>query len=97
MALDKKNSNQAYLQGRLVALIVSVLGKENVKENQIKKACTEAVEFIPQLLAKATVLASDAQQKTIGEVVGKLTGFSNLSPEEQGTFWVGYYHQIAEI
>lgn len=106
MALDTENSSQAYVCGRLFALLEyaqkSALGKLNrsIKDSFFTSACTKPSSVFPKLIMLAQHHLEKAENggyvnKLIGEAMDKLEGGfpSTLILDEQGEFIVGYYQQ----
>ena len=105
MSLDKTNTNQAYLCGRLFAVLEhiqqSALG---IKDLNFSAACSTPVRVFPNLV-KLTQhhLKKDeyeeSSNKLMCEIMDKLeTQFpTTLSLQEQGKFIIGYYHQVQDI
>ena len=110
MSLDKTNTNQAYLCGRLFAVLEhtqkNALGNLNrsIKDLNFSTACSTPVRVFPNLV-KLTQhhLKKDAYEvsskKLMCEIIDKLeTQFpTTLSPQEQGKFIIGYYHQVQDF
>lgn len=106
MALDTENTSQAYVCGRLFALLEyaqkSALGNLNrsIKDAFFSSACTKPSSVFPRLLMLAQHHLEKAENggyvnKLISEVMDKLEGRfpSTLTLDEQGEFIVGYYQQ----
>lgn len=111
LALDIENKNQAYLCGRLFAVLERIQEKaygdtlnRTIKDSFFASACARPVSVFPRLLKLSqnhlAKLDKDTYwQKLIGEIVGKIVGQfpSTMPPDEQGKFIIGYYHQRQEF
>lgn len=111
LALDIENKNQAYLCGRLFAVLERIQEKaygdtlnRTIKDSFFASACARPVSVFPRLLKLSqnhlAKLDNDTYwQKLIGEIVGKIEGQfpSTMPPDEQGKFIIGYYHQRQEF
>ncbi len=106
MALDTENKSQAYVCGRLFALLEyaqrSALGDLNrsIKDSYFSSAATRPAVVFPRLVMLAQHHIEKADNGgyingLIRETVDKLDGKfpSTLSLDEQGEFIVGYYQQ----
>ncbi len=107
--LDKDNTNQGYLCGRLFAVverIQEISNRENdyftnLRSNYINSASTTPSVVFPTIL-NLSVHHSDKLdrkdeiqfEKEKQDIIGKLIDFPNqLSLQDQGRFFIGYYHQ----
>ena len=112
MALDIENNNQAYLCGRLFAVlekvqIESVKGKElnrTIKDSYFASACANPSTVFPKLikLSQYHIEKLDYKpkyKKLTGEIVDKLNGtFPKTLPlNAQGKFIIGYYQQMQDL
>lgn len=107
MALDETNINQAYLCGRLFAVLEytqksSVSGTLNktIKDSYFRSACVKPATVFPKLLMLAQNHLAKIENplflnKLITEISSKINGEfpQTLSLDEQGKFIIGYYHQ----
>lgn len=107
MALDTENTSQAYLCGRLFALLEYAQQKASggnlnrtIKDSFFSSACTKPSSVFPKLMMLAQHHIEKAENggyvnKLISEVMDKLEGGfpSTLTSDEQGEFIVGYYQQ----
>ncbi len=107
MALDRENTNLAYLCGRLFAALERIQrnaaeGELNrtIKDTYFSSACSNPAAVFPRLMKLAQYhLAKDGYAKgdsiLLGEITDKLEGeFPKTLPlDEQGKFILGYYHQ----
>ncbi|MDD6485107.1 MAG: type I-C CRISPR-associated protein Cas8c/Csd1 [Clostridiales bacterium] len=107
MALDKENINQAYLCGRLFAVLERVQKNaaktkldRTIKDSYFASACAKPATVFPKLMVLAQYhLGNDdfavADNKLMGEITDKLCcEFPQTLPlNEQGRFILGYYHQ----
>lgn len=107
MALDRENTNHAYLCGRLFAVLERIQrnaaeGELNrtIKDTYFSSACGNPAAVFPRLMKLAQYhLTKDDYAKgdsiLIGEITDKLEGeFPKTLPlNEQGRFILGYYHQ----
>ncbi len=110
MALDTENNSQAYVCGRLFALLEyaqkSALGDLNrsIKDSYFASAATRPAVVFPRLMMLAQHHLEKAENGgyvngLIRETVDKLEGKfpSTLSLDEQGEFIVGYYQQNKKL
>ncbi len=110
MSLDKTNTNQAYLCGRLFAVLEhtqkNALGKLNrtIKDSYFSSACLTPARVFPNLLKLTQYhLKKDEYEansnKLMCEIIDKIgTQFPpTLSLQEQGKFMIGYYHQVQDF
>ena len=108
MALDINNTNQAYLCGRLFAVLERIqrqaLGDLNrtIKDAYFASAASKPSLVFPKLLSlsqnhqkKLTESNYVYFNKLVEEIIGKLDGQfpDTLSLTDQGRFMIGYYHQ----
>lgn len=109
LALDQNNTNQAYLCGRLFAVLEHIqLSASPSKLNRtIKDAYFSSAASKPALVFPKLIILSQNHikklsernavfyNKLIEEIVAKLAGeFPDTLPlTEQGKFMIGYYHQ----
>ncbi len=105
--LDKENQNQGYLCGRLFAVLDKIQedtnGIHSIRERYMNSAsATPAMVFATILnlsthhLEKLSVGGQIKYEKLKQEIVSKLdaNGFPlHLDLQDQGRFFVGYYHQ----
>lgn len=111
MALDTENNSQAYVCGRIFALLEYAQRKaSNVKLNRTIKdayfssACAKPSTVFPRLLQLAQHHLEKAENggyinMLISEAIDKIDGKfpSTLSLDEQGEFIIGYYQQNKSI
>lgn len=111
MALDETNINQAYLCGRLFAVLEytqksSVSGTLNktIKDSYFRSACVKPATVFPKLLMLAQNHLAKIENplflnKLITEISSKINGEfpQTLSLDEQGKFIIGYYHQTNSL
>ncbi len=109
--LDDKNTNQGYLCGRLFAVLDKIQGDAN-GQHSIKERYMNAASSTPAAVF-ATILnlsSHHSEKLTEGkkiffekikqEIVEKISadGFpSHLDLQDQGRFFVGYYHQMQDF
>ena len=105
--LDKENQNQGYLCGRLFAVLEKIQedanGIHTIRERYLNSAsATPAMVFATILnlsthhLEKLNAGAQIFYEKLKQEIISKLdaSGFpAHLDLQDQGRFFVGYYHQ----
>lgn len=105
--LDKDNSNQGYLCGRLFAVLDKIQEEAN-NQHSIRERYMNAASATPSSVF-ATILNLSSHhsenlnegrrisfEKLKQEIIGKLpaNGFpTHLDLQDQGRFFVGYYHQ----
>lgn len=108
VALNKENTNQAYLCGRLFAVLERL--QQSASNNQLNRtikdayfasAASKPAIIFPKLLKLAQNHLNKAASpvffnKKIGEIVNALNGEfpDTLNLTEQGKFIIGYYHQM---
>lgn len=112
VALDKENHEQAYLCGRLFAVLEKLqkdaLGELNttIKDRYFSSAASKPAVVLPRLinLSRAHLKSVDDSargfyNKLMGDVMDNLEGGFPiaLSPIEQGKFIIGYYQQGKEL
>lgn len=110
MALDTENNSQAYVCGRLFALLEyaqkSALGNLNrsIKDSYFSSAATRPAVVFPRLMMLAQHHLEKAENGgyingLIRETIDKLEGKfpSTLDLDEQGEFIVGYYQQNKKL
>lgn len=106
--LDKENTNQGYLCGRLFAVLDKIQDDAN-RQHSIRERYMNAASSTPATVF-ATILNLSAHhseklnegrriffEKTKQEIIDKISaeGFPNhLDLQDQGRFFVGYYHQM---
>ena len=107
MALDKENKGQAYLSGRLFAVLEKLQQEahQNALNRTIKDSYFSSASMNPQMVFPKLLRLGQAHlkkvsypvfyNKLIGEIIDSLNGgFPKLlSLKEQGEFIVGYYQQ----
>lgn len=107
MALDKENNGQAYLSGRLFAVLEKLQQEahQNTLNRTIKDSYFSSASVNPQMIFPKLLRLGQAHlkkvsypafyNKLIGEIIDSLNGgFPKLlSLKEQGEFIVGYYQQ----
>lgn len=107
MALDKENKGQAYLSGRLFAVLEKLQQEahQNGLNRTIKDSYFSSASVNPQMVFPKLLRLGQAHlkkvsypvfyNKLIGEIIDSLNGgFPKLlSLKEQGEFIVGYYQQ----
>lgn len=113
MGLDLENRNQAYLCGRLFAVLEKLQRdasnnsiNRTIKDAYFSSAASRPVLVFPKLvklaqnhLDKMSEAGKVYYSKMIGEIMDALeNGFpKNLNLEEQGKFIVGYYQQYQKF
>lgn len=109
LSLDKNNLNQAYLCGRLFAVLekiqqatLSTKLNRTIKDTYFASACSKPSLVFPKLIILAQnhlKKLSDKENiyysKLVQEIIGKINGEfpDSLRLEDQGRFMVGYYQQ----
>ena len=105
--LDKENKNQGYLCGRLFAVLVKMQEDANnistVRERYMSSASSTPAAVFSTILNLSSHHAEKLNQgrqvyfeKLKQEIIDKLDadGFpAHLDLQDQGRFFVGYYHQ----
>ena len=105
--LDKENKNQGYLCGRLFAVLEKIQGEANgqhsIRERYMNSASATPAMVFPTILnlsshhaEKLTEGRNVYFEKLKQEIVDKISadGFpTHLDLQDQGRFFVGYYHQ----
>lgn len=109
--LDRENQNQGYLCGRLFAVLEKIQedanGIHTIRERYMNSASSTPSTVFATLLNLSThhaeKLSSGGQvyyEKLKQEIISKLdtSGFPvHLDLQDQGRFFVGYYHQRQEL
>ncbi|MGL4852845.1 MAG: type I-C CRISPR-associated protein Cas8c/Csd1 [Phocaeicola sp.] len=109
MALDKTNNNQAYLCGRLFAVLEKIQESANsglnstIKDRYYASASATPIAVFSRLLslknhhtAKLNPGYAIVMEKLIQEIMGAIdpNGFpKHLNLDDQSRFAIGYYHQ----
>lgn len=105
--LDKENKNQGYLCGRLFAVLEKIQeeanGQHSIRERYMNSASATPAMVFPTILnlsshhvEKLTEGRNVYFEKLNQEIVDKISadGFpAHLDIQDQGRFFVGYYHQ----
>lgn len=105
--LDKENNNQGYLCGRLFAVLDKIQEDANhinsIKERYMNAACATPATVFATILnlsqhhqEKLSTAGKIYYEKIKQEIIDKLSsdGFpAHLDLQDQGRFFVGYYHQ----
>ena len=111
MALDTENNSQAYVCGRIFALLEYAQKKaangdlnRTIKDAYFTSACSNPSTVFPRLMQLAQHHLEKADNggyinKLISEAIDKIEGKfpSTLSLDEQGEFIIGYYQQNKSI
>lgn len=109
LALDKQNTNQAYLCGRLFAVLehiqqsaASAKLNRTIKDAYFSSAASKPALVFPKLitlsqnhLKKLSESGVVFYSKLVEEIIGKLNGEfpDTLMLKDQGRFMIGYYQQ----
>lgn len=110
MDLNENTEYMPYILGRLFAVLENIqkqaIDKETIRDRYFNSACATPAVVFPQMLRLANSHMRVLARKNKGlqvvldnqllEIMDKIhDGFpTNLSLEEQGTFIIGYYHQV---
>ena len=110
MDLNENTEYMPYILGRLFAVLENIqkqaIEKETIRDRYFNSACSTPAVVFPQMLRIANSHMRVLARKNKGlqvvldnqllEIMDKIhDGFpTNLSLEEQGTFIIGYYHQV---
>lgn len=111
MALDTENNSQAYVCGRIFALLEYAQKKaangelnRTIKDAYFTSACSKPSTVFPRLMQLAQHHLEKADNggyinKLISDAIDKIEGKfpSTLSLDEQGEFIIGYYQQNKSI
>lgn len=110
MALDIENNNQAYLCGRLFAVLEKVQSdalpglSRTIKDSYFASACANPSTVFPKLIKLSQYHIEKLEYKVkykivTGEIMDKLNGkFPKTLPlSEQGKFIIGYYQQTQDF
>ena len=109
--LDKENTNQGYLCGRLFAVLDKIQGEANgqhsIKERYMNAASATPAAVFATILnlsshhsEKLTEGRNIFYEKVKQEIIDKIdaNGFpAHLDLQDQGRFFVGYYHQMQSL
>lgn len=107
LELDIENNDQAYLCGRLFAMLERIQNNAStselnrtIKDSYFSSACAKPADIFPRLMKLAQYhLKKDdygiIDNKIVGEIMEKLGNEfpQTLSLNDQGKFIIGYYHQ----
>ena len=94
MALDKENSNPFYLFGRYVAVVERSNG-EPLRSSQLENIFQNTNLLTRYDRNKANL--ADLRMEIISKVSADGWPEKVLDDADGGRFWVGYYHQKAEL
>lgn len=110
--LDKSNTNQGYLCGRLFAVLDKIQedanGISSIRERYMNAASATPASVFATILNLSShhmeKLSNDGKkiffEKMKQEIIGKIpaSGFpAHLDLQDQGRFFIGYYHQRQEF
>lgn len=107
LALDRENSGQAYLCGRLFAVLENLQREaaasklnRTIKDAYFASAASRPAMVFPKLMKLAQNHLNKVKRpvfydKLLGEIMDKLNGEfpESLLLQDQGRFIIGYYHQ----
>lgn len=109
MSLNETSNNKAYLLGRLFSVLEKAQVdanrgiKSTISEKYLSSASSTPGKIFPILLNLSTYHTAKSDygaksKKDIEEILGKLEVEENpfpkhLTTDEQGIFYLGYYHQ----
>ena len=106
--LDKENVNQGYLCGRLFAVLDKIQGDAN-DQHSIRERYMNAASSTPAAVFSTIMNLSSHHSEKLSksrkiyfeklkqEIIDKISadGFpTHLDLQDQGRFFVGYYHQL---
>ena len=110
MALNQESEDQAYVLGRLFAVLESIQQDANpginttIRDRYFNSACATPALVFPILIKLKNSHTKKLEKKkwyeiSLTEIIGKIEmtkdGFPKQLPlEEQGKFILGYYHQM---
>lgn len=106
VALDENRKDNAYLCGRLFAVLEKLQKaaqgdlNTSIKDSYFASACSKPSVVFPKLIMLAQnhlkKLDSDFFNRQMGSIINLMEGGfpAALSVEEQGMFIIGYYHQF---
>ncbi len=108
MSLNTENTNQAYLCGRLFAVLEKLQQdasggglNKTIKDSYFSSACAKPSAIFPKLLKLANYHTAKAEygrnrNYEIGEIMEKMSEQfpTTLTLDEQGKFIIGYYQQM---
>lgn len=111
VALDKENCNQAYLCGRLFAVLEKIQMdasgtklNRTIKDAYFASACAKPAIIFPKLLKLAQNHLNKVKSPVfynilLGEIMDKLCGEfpETLLLQNQGRFIIGYYQQLQKL
>ena len=110
--LDKDNTNQGYLCGRLFAVLEKIQEDANnmhtIRERYMNSASSTPAAVFPTILNLSNHHIENLKiegrrvffEKLKQEIISKIDadGFRNqLDLQDQGRFFIGYYHQRQEF
>lgn len=109
--LDEQNEDKGYLCGRLFAVLDKIQRDVNkqrtIQEGYMNAASATPLLVFPKIMNLSAYHAKKLKdsskifyEKKIAEIVGKIgsKGFpASLKLQEQGRFFVGYYHQLQAL
>lgn len=105
--LDKENSNHGYLCGRLFAVLEKIQEEANhirsIRERYLNAASATPATVFPAVLNLSIHHSEKLDEgrkiyfeKLKQEIINKISGYgfpSHLDIQDQGRFFIGYYHQ----
>lgn len=109
VSLDIESKNPAYRLGRLFAVLEKLQGdaikgaNTTIRDRYMSAASSAPQATFPQLLrlAQAHIKKSDwgrNYDERIKEILNEVEAFPRtLSMEQQGLFFLGYYHQVVDL
>jgi len=109
VSLDIENKTPAYLLGRLFAVLEKLQAdaipgvNSTIRDRYMSSASSAPQATFPQLLrlAQAHIKKSDwgwKYDERIKEILNDIDAFpKTLSMEQQGYFFLGYYHQVVDL
>ena len=102
--MDRESSNQAYQQGRLCAVLKvahDIKGNEFARVNAAMASERPQKEMLTALTHSHLALKGQAplegEMEQIIWMLSPQSDDSRLSVEDQGLFWLGYYHEMKFI
>lgn len=92
MPLDTTSTKQCYLHGRLVALIVNIIGKDKLPQEFELKCAPGTHDTTFAYWAREALKTGNP---TLVEVAGKTN--LDVPKVDDSTYWIGYFHQKSDL
>lgn len=92
MPLDKNFNDKCYLYGRSIAYIYQIVGEEKLPQAFITKCLPGMDRGVFDYWSEKALKTEEPEFVDVMKQIG-----DELPKVDNGCFWIGYYHQKAEI